>query len=728
MHDERGHTGGHEPINRKRRMISRYSRRTVSHNLEIRGISRSSLDHHPLPEEVDNDFLPHCLLNDLQEAVSTYNSSEMTSAASRRSDCPTATTGDTTRSWSGIHSYTETGISTERSSVFSWGYDEFDKVASRQVQQMFEEIDEELYEGRGGAHLRGLQNECHQWAFRFPHLRILGSQLVCPNDEGFQWYATSGEGTGTASSSAAGQKDSISSKPQDKDKPGPCTDLCVQGRKAVLSRPREDVDHPPGTPSGSRGHDRPRVIEAEGLMEEYLAFDCRDLDDKWERGCMGAGRRWYGLPPVSPYRCRRQAVLDLLFDDVWRELFGWMEELVRRHWEGCVSDDEKNAVNFSPSQSDAQNPLLLLSTLPTLLPRLGQSRVPQLTGTPQPQTTKSRGSKHKPRRKSKKQKKSSTVCNSHLEAKCCRSTPSTASSRVPVEAAVTHHNLNELIVIHGIPLQQRNLGVMERAQYGDHKDPEERVMTHRPGSTVIPSSKLRPRRVLEQSSSSLPRPAQSARRRNLPPRTLLPLVPSLTQSNAAGSMDEVIRGTRLPTASDRLASPLMPLSRNTLLPPIGTGDAEPRHSGQHFRPTRRHRDSSSRAHSAVTDEAGSLLPRDRLHQLDVFSRPNTTHTYRSDTPYRRSFTVLDNIGQGRPGRASVGTDSLGIGVTGISLGISSSSFLDSFAHHPLGHSPIEDEEEPDTQAPPPALLVPVSVPASSHNRGGFMSRSSRPGL
>uniref|UniRef100_A0A8C7TQH8 Family with sequence similarity 149 member B1 n=1 Tax=Oncorhynchus mykiss TaxID=8022 RepID=A0A8C7TQH8_ONCMY len=634
MHDERGHTGGHEPINRKRRMISRYSRRTVSHNLEVRGISRSSLDHHPLPEEVDNDFLPHCLLHDLQEAVSTYNSSEMTSAASRRSDCPTATTGDTTRPWSGIHSYTETGISTERSSVFSWGYDEFDKVASRQVQQMFEEIDEELYEGRGGAHLRGLQDECHQWAFRFPHLRILGSQLVCPNDEGFQWYATSGEGTGTASSSGAGQKDSISSKPQDKDKPGPCTE-----------------------------------------------------DDKWERGCMGAGRRWYGLPPVSPYRCRRQAVLDLLFDDVWRELFGWMEELVRRHWEGCVSDDEKNAVNFSPSQSDAQNPFLLLSTLPSLLPRLGQSRVPQLTGTPQPQF-----------------------------------------SRVPVEAAVTHHNLNELIVIHGIPLQQRNLGVMERAQYGDHKDPEERVMTHRPGSTVIPSSKLRPRRVLEQSSSSLSRPAQSARRRKPPPRTLLPLVPSLTQSSAAGSMDEVIRGTRLPTASDRLASPPMPLSRNTLLPPIGTGDAEPRHSGQHFRPTQRHRDSSSRAHSAVTDEAGSLLARDRLHQLDVFSRPNTTHTYRSDTPYRRSFTVLDNIGQGRPGRASVGTDSLGIGVTGISLGISSSSFLDSFAHHPLGHSPIEDEEEPDTQAPPPALLVPVSVPASSHNRGGFMSRSSRPGL
>ncbi|XP_008295742.1 protein FAM149B1 isoform X2 [Stegastes partitus] len=674
-------------------MISRYNRRPVSHKLEIRGLSRSSLDHHPLPEEADDNQTPPRYLHDLQEAVSAHNSSE-TSAASGHSDCPTVISVDSNQSWSGIHSSTGTGISTERSSVFSWGYDEFDKAASRQVQQMFEEIDKELYEGRdgGGGILQGLQDECQQWATRFPHLRILGTQLLCPSDEGFQWYATSGKGS-SASSPSIGKESSVKSQEKDKG----CTDLNVQGRRAALIKSSSaELDEPPCT---SSSHDKPRVIEVEGLMEEYLAFDSRDLDDDWDQDCSESVRRHHCLPPVSPYRCRRQAVLDLLFDDVWRQLVGCMKELVQRHWECCTSHDDKISGNLSPVPQDSQNPFMLLSTLPTMLPKLGQSRVPPLTAGLQFQNTKSRGSKHKSRRKSKKQKRPS------------------AGGRVPVGAAATQHNLNDLIVIHSIPLQQRNLGVLERNQ-----EPEERA-SHRPGSSVVPSSKPRPRRALEQSSSSLSRPAQSARRRNPPPRTLLPLVPSLSQSSTAGSMDEVIRGTRLPTASDRLTSPALPLSRNTLLPPIGTGDPESSHSGQQSKPAQRHKGPSSRAHSAINDEAGSSIPRDRHHLLDVFSRPNTTHTYRSDTPYRRSFTVLDNIGQGRPGRASVGTDSLGIGVTGISLGISSSSFLDSFSHHPLGHSPIKDEEEPDPQAPVPAPLGP-----RSYTRGGISSRASRPGL
>lgn len=60
-------------------------------------------------------------------------------------------------------------------------------------------------------------------------------------------------------------------------------------------------------------------------------------EDEWEQDCSELGRRHHSLPPVSPYRCRRQAVLDLLFDDVWQQLVGWMKELVQRHWECCTS-------------------------------------------------------------------------------------------------------------------------------------------------------------------------------------------------------------------------------------------------------------------------------------------------------------------------------------------------------------------------------------------------------
>lgn len=655
-------------------MISRYCRRPVSHKLEIRGLSRSSLDHHPLPEEADDDQTTPRYLHDLQEAGSAHNSSE-TSAASVHSDCSTIITVDLNQSWSGLQSSTGTGISTERSSVFSWGYDEFDKAASRQVQQMFEEIDKELYEGRGsgGGILPGLQDECQQWASRFPHLRIIGTQLVCPTDEGFQWYSTSGKSSSSCSLSA-GKGCNVKSPEKNKGN----TELNVQGKKALLRNPSSsELEELPRTASGSSNHDRSKVIEVEGVMEEYLAYDHQDLDGERKPDCSDSGRGYHCLPPVSPYRCRRQAALDLLFDDVWRQLVGWTKELVQRHWEGCTSiDEEKLCGNLSPIPQESNYPFMLLSTLPTTFPKLGLGRVPPLAGLP------------------------------------------IQTSRGPV-GATAQHNLNDLIVIQSIPLQQRNLTTLEKAQ-----DTDERLYT-RPGSSVVPSNKARPRRTLEQSSSSLSRTAQSARRRNPPPRTLQPLVPSLSQSTA-GSMDEIIRGTRLPTANP---SPLLPLSRNTLLPPISTGDQETSHHLQNSKSVQcqRQKGPSSRAHSAVNDEVGSSIPRDRHLLLDAFSRPNTTHTYRSDTPYRRSFTLLDNIGQGRPGRVSVAADALGIGVTGVSLGISSSSFLDSFSHHPLSHTPIKDEEEPDSRSTLPVPLMPVTVPRS-YTRGGISSRAGRPGL
>ncbi|NWU92271.1 F149A protein, partial [Upupa epops] len=532
--------------------------------------------------------LPAIFESNVREAINSYTCETLSSLSSSGAVTPT----ELNSSCSGINSYT-TGLSTERSSIYSWRDDEFDKTNTQRVHQLFCEIDEMLFEGKV-SQTQILQAECSDWVEQFPHIRVLGKQILLPKEEGFQHFKSSSD-TCVDTKCLPGLHECTNN----------IKELCISGSKLI---PTQSPMHKSLDSSSTRiSASEPsmysfleeEIYDMDGKIEEYLAFDNEEIDDEsWEqkKTCLSEKRSKHGIPPVSPNACIKDAVVSEVFDHIWSNVIGILEELIKKNWETSISECDKQVEK--------------LKAVTTKLPHLPVIRITTGAGG----VPLSRGSEAR-----------SGSFGSHF-----------VSSQVHHFSSNFHSDLDGVMTIQAKPLQQRHVATVDKVQ-NDQEDKQPRI-----GSSAQNSVHRRLGRMADNSVHSSSRVLLSSSWK-LPNHRRLPSLTSDQLSSKAPNMynDEILRGTKLVASSDRLSS-AHASTTCCKLPPINSEAAE------QYLPVSKLQQSShqrrcahSRVSSAVPGSTEQQPLRERTLTTHQFSRPNTTHTFRSDTLQKRLLTPTD---------------------------------------------------------------------------------------
>ncbi|XP_066093077.1 protein FAM149A isoform X1 [Saccopteryx bilineata] len=551
---------------------------------DTRGLSERSGKHSFAGKR--KDPLPPYFTRNVQKAIDKYTCESVSSFSSGGSPAP----AEAPSSWSasGTRSST-TGLSTGRSSAYSWRDDEFDKISAQKVQQLFWEVEEMLFEGKVSPQTQNLMAECSQWARRSIHLRVLGRQIILPTDEGVCHFQ--------GSEPRAVVHEPFSEAPEHNSN---STQLCISGSQifpAALAAPAllgPDCTEMASLAACSSLQEE--VYDVDGKIEEYFAFDRKEDDDERLEPRSAPHcrtQRKHGLPPVSPHDCITDAVAAEVFDHVWTNLVETLGALMRKQWELALTGRKKQKEKSKVAETKSSH--VLISRTNTDVPSVPSSRSFETR---------------------------SISLASHLNP-----------HQIHRFSNNFYGDLNGVMTIQAKPLQQRPTYFADRTQ-NEHED-----KSLGEGVSAPAWARHRLGRVSDAHRPQTPAKKTPAHRR-------LPSLPSDTQRLKTPSVDseEVLRGTKLQTAIDHVSSQPGPTSRSRL-PPIGAEAVEQNVAFPGSRPVSyRGRHAQNRVLSAVPDSVERSPLRERSLTTEQFSRPNTTHTFRSDPPQKGSLTLMEFAG------------------------------------------------------------------------------------